>query len=190
MKAVCSIPLGLVWRECMLFCLGWEWDCLSVTMYVFPVGMIGRLLLLCLCRCVLMLRWCRLRMSWVLLVPVLLERQMCICWKVWVIGRHLVEHQFSIDVVLIFCFWMWCMLCSIWCSLKSIWEWCVGCLFGVVYVYMLTVSNALLMCRWFVLVEASYDGVVHVVWCCACIVDAFEAMLCGDMWDTVCDVWE
>ena len=43
---------------------------------------------------------------------------------------------------------------------------------------------------WIVLVESSCDGVVYVVLCCTCRVVAFEAMLCGDMWDVVCDVWE
>ena len=34
-----------------VFCL----DCLFVSMYVFPIGMVECLLLLCLCHCVLML---------------------------------------------------------------------------------------------------------------------------------------
>ena len=34
---------------------GLRMRCLLVSMYVFPVGMIESLLLLCLCRCVLML---------------------------------------------------------------------------------------------------------------------------------------
>ena len=40
------------------------------------------------------------------------------------------------------------------------------------------------------LVEACCDGVVYVVKCCTCRVIAFEAMLCKDMWDIVCDVWK
>ena len=60
---------------------------------------------------------------------------------------------------------------------------------------MLTVSNALLMSNatafwWFVLVEACCDGVIYVVVCCASRVVDFEAMLFGDVWDVVCDVWE
>ena len=116
-QVVCCILLGLVWREYMLSCLGWGWGCLSESMYVFYVGIIWCLLLLCLCR-VLMLWWCRLRRSSVLLVPVVLECQMCICWSVRVIARRLVEHYFWIGVVLMFCFWMWCMLCGLWRSLR------------------------------------------------------------------------
>ena len=65
--------------------------------------------------------------------------------------------------------------------------WCSLC----VSVCMLTVYNALLMSSafWcFVLVEACCNGVF--MWFCAYRVVAFEAMLCGDMWDVVCDVWE
>ena len=63
---------------------------------------------------------------------------------------------------------------------------------------MLTVLNVLLMSKcycdraswWFVLVEACCDGVVYIVYGCACRVAAFEAILCEDVWDVVCDVWE
>ena len=41
-----------------------------------------------------------------------------------------------------------------------------------------------------VLVGSYCDGVVYVVYCCACRVVAYEAMLRGAMWDGVCNVWE
>ena len=40
------------------------------------------------------------------------------------------------------------------------------------------------------LFEACCDGVVYVVWCCAYRVVAFDVMICGDVWDVVCDIWE
>ena len=72
--------------------------------------------------------------------------------------------------------------------------WCSIC----VSVRILTVSNALLMSSATVIVRSGglpwlnpvAMGVVYVVKGCACRVVAFEAMLCGDVWGVVCDVWE
>ena len=46
-QVVWCILLGLVRRDCMSFCLGWEWGCLSESMCIFHVGMIECLRLLC-----------------------------------------------------------------------------------------------------------------------------------------------
>ena len=99
-ESVTVLPERCSRGECMLFCLGGEWGCLSVFMHVFPAGTTGYPLLLC--RCVLMLWWCHPCRSRVSLVYVVLECQVCICWKVWAIGRHAVEHQFRIGVMLMF----------------------------------------------------------------------------------------
>ena len=83
---VCCIVLGLVWRGCIMYCLGWGWGCLSGPMYVFHVGMIGCLLLLCLCRCVLILWWCRLRRLSAALWNTIFEWVLCWCFvSEWVV---------------------------------------------------------------------------------------------------------
>ena len=69
----------------------------------------------------------------------------------------------------------------------------MGCLFGVVYVCMLTMSNALLMSSATVVVRSGdlfWLNPIAMVMFILCRVVAFEAMLCGDVWDVVCDVWE
>ena len=48
--------MGSVWCEESACCSVWvESEVVCLSMYVFPVGLIVFLLLLCLCRCVLML---------------------------------------------------------------------------------------------------------------------------------------
>ena len=65
----------------------------------------------------------------------------------------------------------------------------MGCLFGVVFMSSATVivpSGGLCwlsLLRWCCLLCC-------VVLCSACRVVAFEAMLRGDVWAVVCDVWE
>ena len=38
-------------------------------------------------------------------------------------------------------------------------------------------------------VNASCDGIVYAVQCCVCRMAEFEAVLCGDVLDIVCDLW-
>ena len=46
------------------------------------------------------------------------------------------EYQFWIGVELMFCFWMWCMLCVLWCSLRINLRMVCGMFVCVVYVWM------------------------------------------------------
>ena len=61
---------------------------------------------------------------------------------------------------------------------------------------MLTVSNPLLISSATVIVRSGGlfwlrpVAMVLFMLCCASRVVAFEAMLCGDVWDVVCDVRE
>ena len=77
------------------------------------------------------------------------------------------------------------MVCGmfVWCSL------CVSvCIF--------TVSNTLLMSSATVIVRSGGlfwlkpVAMVLIMLCSAVLVVAFEAMLCGDLWDVDCDVWQ
>ena len=71
---------------------------------------------------------------------------------------------------------------------------CVVCCLFLMSVCMLTVSNALLMSSATVIVRSGVffwlKPVAMVLFMFCIAVLAFEAMLCGDMWDVVCNVWD
>ena len=73
----------------------------------------------------------------------------------------------------------------------------MGCLFGVVCVCKLTVSNALLMSSATVIVRCGGlfwlkpVAMVLFMFCSAVLVEWLRLKpCCGAVWDVVCDVWE
>ena len=100
----------------------WEWDYLCVSMYVFPVGMME-----CLLRyvnVVFMSWWCRLRMSWDLLVHVVLECQMCIMLNS---GGDRTPSRYELALC-------WCFVseCSLWfASSDVVWDECENSVWDV-----------------------------------------------------------
>ena len=116
-------------------------------------------------------------------------------------GDHMVETYSSIGLVMTLCVASIVSFCFPHVVDMSALSICIVCLawfcrcnFNVSLGSKVSPSSCELMSNATVIVRYGdlfwLKPVVMVLYCSACIVVALQAMLCGDMWDIVCDVWE